>query len=150
TAVTTMTWALPVCATTRASASDFRRASCRPWPTWSKAWSGCPTLATPAASVCARGHADITFYAPVSVAILLRSAVASVTLPANPSWQSLERLFDHVHQEWSAQPRHRDPIFARDRWRCAVPAYTSRRNLHDHHLLFRSRGGGNARDNHIT
>ena len=31
-----------------------------------------------------------------------------------------------------------------------VPACTSRRNLHDHHLLFRSRGGGNARDNRIT
>jgi hypothetical protein len=62
----------------------------------------------------------------------------------------IERHLDHVHQEWSAQPRHRDPIFARDRWRCAVPACTSRRNLHDHHLLFRSRGGSNARQNRIT
>ncbi len=101
--------------------------------------------------MCAHAvDADITFYAPISVAILLRSAVASFTLPAEPSWRGLERLLDHVHQEWSAQPGHRDPIFARDGWRCAVPACTSRRNLHDHHLLFRSRGGGNARDNRIT
>jgi len=42
------------------------------------------------------------------------------------------------------------PVFARDGWRCAVPACTARRNLHDHHLLYRSRGGGNARDNRIT
>ena len=52
--------------------------------------------------------------------------------------------------EWQAQPRHRDPIFGRDGWRCAVPACSSRRNLHDHHLLFRSRGGDNAHDNRIT
>jgi len=108
-------------------------------------------LVRPERQVCAHAvDADITFYAPISVAILLRSAIASLTLPAEPSWRGLERLLDHVHQEWSAQPGHRDPIFARDGWRCAVPACTSRRNLHDHHLLFRSRGGGNARDNRIT
>jgi len=56
----------------------------------------------------------------------------------------------HAQAEWEQQPRHRDPVFARDGWRCAVPACTSRRNLHDHHLLFRSRSGGNARDNRIT
>ena len=27
---------------------------------------------------------------------------------------------------------------------------TARRNLHDHHILFRSRGGGNDRDNRVT
>ena len=52
--------------------------------------------------------------------------------------------------EWQAQPRHRDPIFARDGWRCAVPACSSRRNLNDHHIQFRSRGGTNARWNRIT
>src|SRR5438093_531434 len=108
-------------------------------------------LVRPDRQVCAHAlDADITFFAPASVAILLRSAIASFTLPTEPAWQGLERLLDHVHQEWSTQPRHRDPIFARDGWRCAVPACTSRRNLHDHHLLFRSRGGGNARDNRIT
>src|SRR5438128_2419796 len=108
-------------------------------------------LVRPERQVCAHAvDADITFFAPESVAILLRSAIASFTLPAEPSWRGLERLLDHVHHEWSTQPRHRDPIFARDGWRCAVPACTSRRNLHDHHLLFRSRGGGNARDNRIT
>jgi len=108
-------------------------------------------LVRPQRQVCAHAvDADITFFAPASVAILLRSAITSFTRLTEPSWRGLERLLDHVHQEWSTQPRHRDPIFARDGWRCAVPACTSRRNLHDHHLLFRSRGGGHARDNRIT
>jgi hypothetical protein len=45
--------------------------------------------------------------------------------------------------------RHHDLVFARDGWRCTVPA-CSGRNLHDHHIRFRSRGGGNARDNRTT
>ncbi len=65
-------------------------------------------------------------------------------------WQGLERLVHHVVHEWESQPRNRDPIFARDGWRCAVPACSGRRNLHDHHVIFRSRGGSNARDNRVT
>jgi len=55
-----------------------------------------------------------------------------------------------VKAEWEGQPRHRDPIFARDGWRCAVPVCTARRELQDHHLVFRSRGGDNGRENRIT
>lgn len=40
-----------------------------------------------------------------------------------------------------------DPIFARDGWRCTVTGCTGRRSLHDHHVLWRSHGGGNAQDN---
>jgi hypothetical protein len=93
---------------------------------------------------------QVTFVGPAAVVGLLRTAIAAFAGPADVPWQGLERLLRHVTTEWEARPRHRDPIFARDGWRCAVPACTSRRNLHDHHLLFRSRGGGNARDNRIT
>jgi hypothetical protein len=93
---------------------------------------------------------QIIFYAPASLAVLLRDAIAAFAEPPEPRWRSFERLLEHVQAEWQSLPRHRDPIFARDGWRCAVPACSSRRNLHDHHLLFRSRGGGNARDNRIT
>jgi len=65
-------------------------------------------------------------------------------------WTGCEQLLHHVQAEWTAQPRHRDPVFERDGWRCAVPACTSRRNLHDHHILFRSRGGENTRDNRVA
>ena len=94
--------------------------------------------------------AEITFRAPVSVVALFRTAILSFAPPTYGLWQGFERLLRHVKAEWEAQPRHRDPIFARDGWRCAVPACTSRRNLHDHHIVFRSRGGDNARDNRIT
>ena len=46
--------------------------------------------------------------------------------------------------------RRPDPVIARDGYRCAVPGCTSRRNLHDHHVIFRSAGGGDAPDNRIT
>jgi 5-methylcytosine-specific restriction endonuclease McrA len=52
--------------------------------------------------------------------------------------------------EWERRPRHRDPIFDRDGWRCAVPACTARTSLHDHHVVYRSRGGANARDNRVA
>jgi hypothetical protein len=93
---------------------------------------------------------QVTFVGPAAVVALLRAAIAAFARPSDVPWQGLDRLLRSVTAEWKGQPRHRDPIFARDGWRCAVPACTSRRNLHDHHLLFRSRGGGNARDNPIT
>jgi hypothetical protein len=105
--------------------------------------------------VCSPGtwapcDSDVAFVGPAAVVALMRSAVAAFSAPAGVPWHGLERLLHHVTTEWEAQPRHRDPIFMRDGWRCAVPACTSRRNLHDHHLLFRSRGGGNQRDNRVT
>jgi hypothetical protein len=94
--------------------------------------------------------ADVTFRAPADTVALFRNAILAFTAPAESLWRGLEHLLQHVLDEWEAQPRHRDPVFARDGWRCTVPACSSRRNLHDHHVLFRSRGGGNARTNRIT
>ena len=53
--------------------------------------------------------------------------------PAEPRWTAFERLLRHVITHWESTPRHHDPVFARDGWRCTVPACSSRRNLHDHH-----------------
>ena len=64
--------------------------------------------------------------------------------------EGLERLLEHVKAQWEAMPRHRDPIFERDGWRCVVPACTSRKNLHDHHREFRSRGGGDGQENRLS
>jgi hypothetical protein len=93
---------------------------------------------------------EVSFVGPASVVALLRTAVAAFATPADVPWQGFERLLHHVVDTWSRHPRHRDPVFERDGWRCAVPGCTARRNLHDHHLLFRSRGGGNARNNRIA
>jgi len=80
---------------------------------------------------------EIRFSAPAPVVALLRTSILAFAAPADSLCGGLERLLLHVKAEWEGQPRHRDPIFARDNWRCAVPVCTSRRNLHDHHLLFR-------------
>jgi hypothetical protein len=92
----------------------------------------------------------VTFNGPASVVALLQSAIAAFEGPLDPCWVGCEKLLAHARAEWERQPRHRDPIFERDGWRCAVPACSSRRNLHDHHIRFRSRGGDNARTNRIT
>jgi hypothetical protein len=92
----------------------------------------------------------IVFPAPASVAVLLREAIAAFTERGDPPWAGVERLLTHAETTWTALPRHRDPIFERDGWRCAVPACSARRELQDHHVVFRSQGGDNGRDNRIT
>jgi len=47
-----------------------------------------------------------------------------------------------IRQEWR--------VFARDGWRCTVPGCTSYRNLHAHHVTFRSRGGSDEDANLTT
>jgi hypothetical protein len=55
------------------------------------------------------------------------------------AWQVYERP-----KSW------RHAVFERDGWRCAVPGCTSMRSLHEHHIVFRSAGGTNARENRVT
>ena len=62
-------------------------------------------------------------------------------------------LLDCALLAWTLrEPRARppDPVIERDGYRCAVPGCTSRRNLHDHHIWFRSAGGSGAPGNRIT
>jgi len=94
--------------------------------------------------------AMISFSGPESVVVLLRTAMRSFETPYHFRWSGLERLLAHVRAEWQGRPRHHDPIFDRDGWRCSVPACSSRKNLHDHHVLFRSRGGANDLGNRTT
>ena len=46
-----------------------------------------------------------------------------------------------------APRRHGDPVYSRAGWRCTAPGCTSRKNLDDHHVVYRSRRGGDALDN---
>jgi hypothetical protein len=93
---------------------------------------------------------EIAFMGPASVVTMLHEAIAAFRKPREPRWRGLARLLHHVRGEWERQPRHRDPVFARDGWRCAVPACGARRSLHDHHVRYRSRGGGNERANRVS
>ncbi len=94
--------------------------------------------------------AEVAFAGPASVVTLVQAAVAAFRRPGEPRWAGFERLLAHVASEWEALPRHEDPIFDRDGWRCAVPACGARGNLHDHHLQFRSQGGSNAPENRLS
>ena len=93
---------------------------------------------------------EVTFDGPISVIALFHEALAAYLKPFETRWKPLERILEHACKEWESQPRHRDPVFARDGWRCAVPCCSSRKNLHDHHIIFRSQGGENDRDNRIA
>ncbi len=103
-----------------------------------------------------RPHLDTTylrFSGPASVIEFFHDVLqsyADLHAPWEPAWKALERLLRHVKAQWSAVPRHPNPIHERDGWRCRVPACSARRNLQEHHVLFRSRGGGNQRGNRIS
>jgi len=92
----------------------------------------------------------IRFVGPLSVVAMLHEAMEVVRRPGERRWQTMERMLRMVMHEWNSQPGHRDPVFARDGWRCLVPACSSRCNLQDHHVVFRSRGGDNSLDNRAS
>jgi hypothetical protein len=96
---------------------------------------------------------------PRDVARLFRAVLATVQRrierrggrPASES-EALCVMVDHALEAWGAHrkvpPEHR--VFARDGWRCTAPGCTSYRNLHDHHIRFRSAGGSDDLANRTT
>ena len=66
--------------------------------------------------------------------------------------EALEVMLEHVFVAWGRNrpipKKYR--LFARDGWRCTVPGCTSYRNLHGHHIEFRSRGGLDELSNMTT
>jgi len=64
-------------------------------------------------------------------------------------------MLEHALDAWGAnrplssvKREHR--VFARDGWRCTVPGCSSYRNLHGHHIVFRSHCGGDELSNLTT
>jgi hypothetical protein len=92
----------------------------------------------------------LCFWGPASVIALFCDVLAAYSRPGEPSWRGFERMLLEVKAAWESVPRHANPIHERDGWRCRVPACSSRRNLQEHHLLFRSQGGGNGRENRVS
>lgn len=67
--------------------------------------------------------------------------------------EAFDALLDGALLAWTLREpgaRRPDPVIERDGYRCAVPGCTSRRNLHDHHVIFRSAGGSDDPGNRIT
>ena len=71
-----------------------------------------------------------------------------------PAWVGLLSLLEDYAFTWDppqVRPRRRpdEEIYRRDGWRCTAPGCTSRRNLEEHHIEYRSRGGGDDTANRI-
>ncbi len=107
-------------------------------------------------------RARLFFAAPPEVAHLFRAALATVQrrlehLHCRPASQgeALGEMLAHALATWMAHdPRVTAPrdrrVFERDGWRCTVPGCSSYRNLHGHHIVFRSHGGSDALTNLTT
>jgi hypothetical protein len=102
-----------------------------------------------------------TFVGPADVVRLFRAALCSIrrrieraSRQAVTEGVAAEWLFDHALATWTtsggARTRREHTVFARDGWRCTVPGCTSYRNLHDHHVRFRSAGGSDDLANRTT
>jgi hypothetical protein len=85
----------------------------------------------------------VEFRAPREVAELFVALARSV---------GLEAMLDHAIATWlQAGSVFRDYAdFRRDGFRCTVPACSARRNLHSHHIRFRSAGGPDVAWNRTT
>jgi hypothetical protein len=92
-------------------------------------------------------RAAVAFRAPPDVAAFFAAMVRRAG--------GLAALLDHVIATWlAAGDRFTGPReyadFERDGWRCTVPGCTARRNLHGHHVRFRSAGGPDESWNRTT
>ena len=67
--------------------------------------------------------------------------------PGRGPWLTDSEVFDGLRDSRARPP---DPVVERYGYRCAVPGCTSRRNLHDHHLRFRSAGGSDEPGNRVA
>jgi len=71
-----------------------------------------------------------------------------------PAWVGLLALLEDFVATWDADaaPKRRagQAVFVRGGWRCEAPGCTSRRNLEDHHVAYRSRGGGDVMSNRLA
>jgi hypothetical protein len=102
----------------------------------------------------------VRFFAPPDVVQLFKALLGTVrrrlerekgSLPTEG--EALGFMLDHVLVTWGeldGKIAAQHEVFARDGWRCAAPGCSSMRNLHDHHIRFRSALGSEDLDNRTT
>jgi HNH endonuclease len=104
---------------------------------------------------------------PAPTPALLAARMFSTRSRRVPAWVGLLAMIEDFVATWdpdehvapganhrkggeSRGPSSEDAILVRDGWRCAAPACSSRRNLEVHHVIYRSRGGGDEEWNLVT
>ena len=84
-------------------------------------------------------------------ASLLCARMFSIRCRRTPAWVGLLAMLEEFARTWDdpqmSPRRASDAIYIRDGWRCTAPGCTSRRNLEDHHIVYRSRGGSDEPSN---
>jgi hypothetical protein len=104
---------------------------------------------------------EIFWVGPADAIRLFRATLCSVRRRIERSigrlpteGEALAAMLHHVIEAWNGDPAKRVPkahrVFGRDDWRCTAPGCTSYRNLHDHHIRFRSHGGSDDESNRTT
>jgi len=98
------------------------------------------------AQMCARGELDLRM--PRRVASLLNAAIRAVRASSDrflKAGECLERMAEHFLETWTEALKERSSpqkrAIARDGGLCTVPG-CSRPAVHVHHVVYRSRGGG--------
>jgi hypothetical protein len=94
---------------------------------------------------------QLFFAATADVARLFKAVLATVqrrierrTGRTASESEALDAMLEHCFETWAlpnAKVRRERRVFERDGWRCTVPGCSSYRNLHNHHIEFRSHGG---------
>ncbi len=93
---------------------------------------------------------------PVTPALpsLLAARMFSVRARRVPSWVGLLALLEDAALTWDdprdCSRRPGDPVYRRDGFRCTAPGCTARAAIHDHHVVFRSRGGSDSPANRVS
>lgn len=86
-----------------------------------------------------------------AAASLLCARMFSIRCRRSPAWVGLLALLEEFCRTWDdpemSPERQADAVYIRDGWRCTAPGCTSRRNLEDHHIVYRSRGGNDDLSN---
>jgi hypothetical protein len=91
---------------------------------------------------------------PADAIALMRATLCTVRrrFGLGSDGEALGAMLDHAILAWGGNRPVRKAwsLFERDGWRCRVPGCTSHRELHDHHIVFRSAGGGDEPENRVT
>jgi HNH endonuclease len=98
----------------------------------------------------------ISFWAPETVIGDWSAVIEGVQARFGPlpTWAAAIFVLQIAVREWERVDPARRPaewkVLQRDRWRCQTPGCSSRRKLEVHHIIFRSRGGGDHPENLTT
>jgi len=87
-----------------------------------------------------------------ALAATLRGRMLAVLGRVPAQGEVFEAMLELARRSWCAREpgARRHAVMERDGWRCAAPGCSSRAELHDHHVVFRSAGGSDALENRVT